>query len=547
MKKILKFIGILLATLILLGILAIVCIVTFVSPSRFKPIITEQVLKYTGRQLTIDGDLSWSFFPYLGLKVEHLELSNPSGFQEKTFVEIDRATVGVKLLPIFYNRIESSGIVLSGMKLHLIKNADGKTNWTFQTATKTSTNQPAKKVIFGLAISGLDISNANITWDDLQSKQSVNVDKFDLHTKNLSLLKPFPIEVRFDFATTNSVISGHAAFTSQIVLNLEHQVYSLRNMNFSAQVQQDGENIKLNGGSGDLNFSATPTSVSVEGKFKINAVQAKKIKLSNVNVPLRLQNGILNLSPVTANLYQGTLQSNAKINLNSAEPKFDLQGKLTNVQAEPLLQDLSSGKSKLKFSGTGNVDLQITTAGTSSDAMLKNLNGTSRINFYNGTLQGVDIGYLIDTASALANKQAPATQNTGKTEFGNLAATAVIRNGVISNNDLVMSSPRFDTKGSGTINLISQQINYLLKTSIKQASAIEKNNLFNLYGLAIPIQISGDISDPRIRLDTDVLLKAAANQQIQKARERVQEKIQEKLQKQIPGDAGKLLQDLLNR
>ena len=86
MRKFLKFAGILIAFLVALILLAIILLITFVSPNRLKPVLTEQVMKYTGRQLLIDGDMSWTFFPYLGVKVGHSSLSNPADFNQKISV-----------------------------------------------------------------------------------------------------------------------------------------------------------------------------------------------------------------------------------------------------------------------------------------------------------------------------------------------------------------------------------------------------------------------------------------------------------------------------
>src|SRR5579872_2208218 len=143
MRKILKLTGILMGILLLIIVLAIVFLITFVSPNRLKPVLTEQVMKYTGRQLVIDGDMSWTFFPYLGIKVGHSSLSNPSDFNEKTFAEISNITVGVKLLPLFNRQLESSGIMLDGMKLHLIKNKNGQVNWNFPMTAKDMNNKPS--------------------------------------------------------------------------------------------------------------------------------------------------------------------------------------------------------------------------------------------------------------------------------------------------------------------------------------------------------------------------------------------------------------------
>jgi len=173
--------------------------------------------------------------------------------------------------------------------------------------------------------------------------------------------------------------------------------------------------------------------------------------------------------------------------------------------------------------------------------VLKNLNGTSRFSVNNGVVEGIDIAYLLDSASNAVNgKFSTSGSNSNQTKFNTMSGAAVIHNGVMTNNDLLLDSPRFTAKGSGTIDLVNQRIDYLLQTEIKQAEQNQKNNIVNLYGLAIPIHIAGDLKNPSIRLDTSVLAKAVAQQQLKKA----QGKIEEQIKKKIP-EAGQLLQNLL--
>lgn len=625
MRKTLKWVGVALGVAILLFVIAFICLVTFVSPNRFKPVIADQVMKYTGRQLTIEGDLSWTVFPNLGIKTGHIMLGNPVGFKEKTFAEVEHATVAVKLLPLLHAKVESSGIVLEGMKLNLIKNENGNPNWNFHTAApvaeaaekNSAPSQSLRNASFMLAVSELTIANAEITWTDEQAKQSVKIEKFSLQAKNINLMEPFPISAFFKFASKEPAVLGDASLTSLISLNFTQQVYSFRNIVFRAHVQQTNKNINLKvtgnliadltqqilqwtdfaaqsanlaltgkmrvtdlnsipratgqlqilpfdlrdwlkaigqdvtniqalkNASGHIDFNASAKEVTAEGKLTVDEVQVNKVKMTHVNIPLSFQNKIVNFSPITANFYQGTLQSYAKINLASSVPQIAVQGKLTNVQAEPLLQDLAGGNQKLKFTGVGDVDLQMTTVGKDGNTVLKNLNGNGRLNFNHGVLQGIDMGYLLDSAYAFVSKKPLSSTNADKTEFGSLSGTLMIQKGVVSNEDLLIDSLRFETKGKGNINLVDQQIDYHLQTLVKQTTADQKNNVLNLYGLPVPIRITGNLKNPSIRVDFEVLMKAVIEQQIKKESHKVQEKIQEQIQQQLPGDAGKLIQNLL--
>lgn len=625
MAKFLKLIGSLLAIIILVAVIGIIALVTFVSPNRFKPVLVEQVKKYTGRELVVDGDLSWSFFPYLGLKAGHMSLSNPEGFKEKVFAEFSSATVGVKLMPLFHKRIESSGITLHGMNLNLIKAANGKTNWTFPKASTTeagaetdATSGKGRATAAGLAISSIDISDAKVHWVDAQKNQIANIKHFEFHANNISFVHPVPITTEFDFDVNNPETSGHAVLTTDLAFNMDSEIYSLRNLNFTAEVHKNNQNynaqltgdvianlqqqtlqwtnfkanvanLKASGNinvthltssplttghfelapfdlktllknlgmdndqlqvakdmDGSIDISASAKSLAVSGHVKVDNVEAAKIRMDHVDAKLHYQDGILNLAPVTANLYQGNLNAQSTVNINNAVPQIQLQGNLTNVQAGPLLNDLRGPNQKLTVTGIANVDVQVTTVGKDSDSIVRNLNGASRFNFNNGTLEGVDLGYLVDAASSLASKHEISATNNKKTNFGTLTATAIIHNGVISNNDLLLDSPRFNTKGQGTIDLVNQHIDYSLLAAVKESSV---TTVKNLAGLSIPITIKGSLNAPHICLDTETLLKTIAVQQIDKHKEQIQKKIQDKIQEniknKIPEQAGQLLQNIL--
>ncbi len=617
MIKILKLAGMIIGALLLFLIMAFMALVTFVSPDRFKPVIVWQVKKYTGRELTIDGKLSWTFYPYLGLKAGHAALNNPSDFKQPVFAEFSNATMGVNLLPLFHGQIESRGITLHGMKLNLIRNAAGKTNWTFQSTSTTPqttmeahTTSGESVMPMGIVVSAIDVTNANVSWIDEQSKQAADIKNFSFHATKINLTQPFPITMDFDFSVKNPDTTGHIALNSQIAFSLNKQVYSLRDLDFQADIHQgpkklnpkitgdviadlskqtlewshfkaDIANLSVTGKmnvsqvtssplatgqltlhpfdlkeflkqtgqdnaslqvarsvNGNLDFTASSKTVTATGDVKVEQLQAAKLNMNNVDVKIHYLDGILSLMPMTAHLYDGSLDAQVKINLNTPQPQIALQGKLSNVQSEPLLKDLSDTSHKIKVKGAANIDFDLTTSGKDNDAITKNLNGTSHFSFNNGTLEGVDLGYMIDTASALASQKAPSASDSNQTNFGNLTATAVIHDGVVTNNDLLLKSPRFDTKGSGTINLIDKTINYSLQISViqTQVSVVKE-----LAGLTIPVRVTGSLDNPAVRLDSGALLKDVAEHQILQRKDEIQQKIKEKL----PEQAGQLLQNLL--
>lgn len=625
MAKLLKITGIILSILILLLVTTVFLLTMFVSPNRFKPLIVEQVKKNVGRDLSIDGDLSWSFFPNLGMKVGHMVLNNPAGFKQKTFAEIQNATLSVQLLPLLHGQIESKGILLDGMKLYLIKNAKGKTNWedlqkptASEAKTEIADEGSPKKAAISLAILGLDITHANINWIDEKANQNLDINQFELHAKEISLAKPFPFKTAFKFVGKNPNIAGEIAFSTRISLNLADQIFELTNTQFDATIQKDKKiNMKIktdvlgdlnkqtvqfddltgqianmnftgkvninqfmtqpkvigkmqvqpfnakqllatlgydqeslktiNNLSGDFDFTFTaPKNLTVNGKIALDELKTSTVQVTKVNVRTQLKNNILDLNPITGAFYQGKMKGNAKVNLATAIPQISFIGKLENVQAEPLMEDVALNK-KIKVTGTGNVDVQVTTMGKTGDAFIKNLNGTMKVSVLNGILKGIDIGYYVDTAHAFFSKEGAPGNNTEQTSFGSLTANFVIKNGIISNNDLKLASPRFETNGRGTISLVDQLIDYHVQTFAKQKTPDEKNNLMNLYHMPIPILLTGSLNKPDIRLDRDVLIQALAAQQTKKVKTVVQAKIQDKLKDKLPEEAVSLINGFLGQ
>lgn len=577
MSKIFKMIGWFLIIIILILAVAIGTLVLFVSPDRFKPLIIEQVQKTTGRQLIMDGKLSWTVFPYLGVKTGHLSFSNPSTFTQKVFAEVDHATVAVKIMPLLHGQVESNGIVLSGVTLNLIKNAAGQTNWQDLSAPSAATtdhhDDSAAKTsagAFSFMISNIDVSAVKINWLDEVNKKSLHIFNLDFHAKNISLFKAFPITMQFHFLQPQGA-SGQFALQGEI--NAAHQQYQLQNATFTATIQAGNTPLTLKGDvdvdvaqqrinlqhlvatAADLtltgqvkvlNFSAP----RITGSFHMAVARFSQLKMSDVQVKANFQQGVLQLNPVTAQLYQGKLAGETTIRLTESIPHIALKANLTQVDIASLLNDLSLNDRKIKIKGMGNINVDISTMGANQAAILNHLNGTVSLKVSDGIMTGVDVGYWVDTADALVNKQSPTAKNTEATPFGTLTATAALKNGVISNTDLLLDAARLEAKGSGTIDLPAQQIRYTLVASAKQLDKNrQKNDFWHIYGLSVPIQVTGSLQNPAIRLDTSALLKQAVQKEVGQVKEKLQEKIKQqipdKLQQQLKDKAGSLLQNLL--
>ncbi|MGX5833200.1 AsmA family protein [Aeromonas piscicola] len=124
MKKIIYI----LLGLALAALVSIVALVSLIDPNQFKPQLVEQVRKSTGRELVIQGDIGWRFWPSLGLSLEQVALRNPAGFAEPDLVRFELGQASVALLPLLSHRLEIGEVTLNGAHLFIQTKADGSSN-----------------------------------------------------------------------------------------------------------------------------------------------------------------------------------------------------------------------------------------------------------------------------------------------------------------------------------------------------------------------------------------------------------------------------------
>ena len=114
MKR-LKLVFKILSVVVAILLLALVAFVFTFDPNNYKDTITAQVEKQTGRDFEIGGDISLSFFPWIGVKVEDVRLANAEGFSEEPFVRMSQLDVKVMLLPLLRKELQVDKVRLHGL------------------------------------------------------------------------------------------------------------------------------------------------------------------------------------------------------------------------------------------------------------------------------------------------------------------------------------------------------------------------------------------------------------------------------------------------
>lgn len=256
--------------------------------------------------------------------------------------------------------------------------------------------------------------------------------------------------------------------------------------------------------------------LNANGTLRIGALKVSNVKTSNVRLDVKAAGGRMDINPIAANLYQGSLAGALTVDAKAA-PSFLVRQKLTGINVGPLLQDLADND---MLEGKGNVTVDVTTQGNTVSALKKALNGTSAVRLTDGALKGINIAASIRSAKAklgvLRGEQVQQANKTEKTDFSELSGTFNIKNGVAHNNDLAMKSPLLRVGGEGTINIGNDSIDYLIKASIVGTTKGQGGReLADLDGVTVPVRVAGPLDAPSYKLDFAALATDAAKQKIE--------------------------------
>ncbi|HED17218.1 MAG TPA: AsmA family protein, partial [Gammaproteobacteria bacterium] len=274
MSKILKYTFYLVSLLVVLFVALVIAVSVLVDPNDYKAELTEKVQQATGRSLNIEGDLSLSFFPWFGIEIGKTELGNTPGFDGKVFAKIDQVSVNVQVLPLLREQLVIDQVILDGLSVKLMRNAQGKTNWDDMVSAVVPNKKPSRKksseknfqkemqehhkgmgdLMKGLDIGGIKVSNASLEWDDRKNKVS-----WSLHDMNLNIgavATDKPVSIKFSVLATDRRAGKDYPLSVSTVLTMNYEKHqmqlsdlelSLSELTLKGQVFMSGENLQMKG------------------------------------------------------------------------------------------------------------------------------------------------------------------------------------------------------------------------------------------------------------------------------------------------------------
>ncbi|MEN5158371.1 AsmA family protein [Achromobacter spanius] len=251
-----------------------------------------------------------------------------------------------------------------------------------------------------------------------------------------------------------------------------------------------------------INLSAL-VGPSVNGTLKVGKLVVRGLKADEVSAAVKLDKGKLDISDLVAGLYGGKLAG--ALSADAAQGnQIAAKMTLTGIAIEPLLVDLVK---RNVLSGTGNLTLDLKTAGANVYAMKSGLGGTLQLKLRDGAVKGID---LTQTLRDLKARFSPDAQNetvpadtARQTQFSDLDADFAIAKGIATVKRLNFVSPLLRvTQGEpATIDFVKSELDLVARARvINPAANPDGKELIDLKDVTIPVHFKGPFDNPSYTL-----------------------------------------------
>jgi AsmA protein len=173
-RRVLKWLFLAAAAVLLLVALAVVALLLFVSPDRYKRNVEASLRDSLGREVQLQGALQWHLGRQISIDSADGRIANLPGFSDQPLARWQRLRFSLAAAPLLQNReIIVDRIEIDGLQLRLERNAQGQPNWQLGSsiAKDAPADNGAQRGDQGSAhIGAVALTHADLRYQDAASK-----------------------------------------------------------------------------------------------------------------------------------------------------------------------------------------------------------------------------------------------------------------------------------------------------------------------------------------------------------------------------------------
>ncbi|MBF0169126.1 MAG: AsmA family protein [Alphaproteobacteria bacterium] len=248
-------------------------------------------------------------------------------------------------------------------------------------------------------------------------------------------------------------------------------------------------------------------SVDAKADLSLTGLRVSGVRLAKPVAALDLKDGVLTLQKLTATLWGGALDAQARL-IAGSQTQIESKATLAGADLKSTLSDLSglsqaAGKYDARFS--------MAASGRSQAELVAHLNGDGGFAARDGVVEGIDLPSInrqlanINNVAALAGLAA-SVSGGGKTAFSQMSASFKAVNGVVTSNDIKLVAD--GGTGSGTMQADLPQWTQDARLTFRLSGTTN--------GPALGMRLQGPLDQPRKFVDINDLQRWAVERGLTK-------------------------------
>jgi len=327
--------------------------------NKLKPLLTDTTREYTGRELTLGGDVDLNIGLPPTLEVNDVAFQNATWGSQPQMARLKKLQVKVSILPLIWGNLTVNNLILVEPVFLLETNKSGKSNLDFDVTKKAESPKAEEKTSgdsqMQLELEKVEIKDAKLTYKDHRTGQTETVELANLDLKAPLFGDGVDIDIKGSFNNTPFEVNGNIGLISKALRSNEKWPLKLEAQAVKTKVSIEGSIQDLMNARGiDLRLKAEGEDLAQFEKFTGEPLPVKgPFGLSGHFVSPSDQE--LQVSDLLIELAGSQMQGTVKVTRAAKRPLIEAKLTSNKLDLRPLLaEEKSSGGTQKQTAGAGS-------------------------------------------------------------------------------------------------------------------------------------------------------------------------------------------------